>query len=77
MQVDFQTGTFYLGDCFDVMATLSPGSVDMVLNDPPYGTTQNKWDAVIQSGRRWICIERDPEYFAKAVARVYDAEAAL
>lgn len=31
--------------------------------------------AAIQSGRSWICIERDPEYFAKACARVAEAEA--
>ena len=52
-RVDFQTGTFYLGDCFDAMATLTPGSVDMVLNDPPYGTTRNKWDAVIPFEPMW------------------------
>lgn len=53
MRIDFKTGTFYLGDCFDVMAELEAGSVDMVLNDPPYGTTQNKWDAVIPFGPLW------------------------
>lgn len=36
-RVDFETGTFYLGDCFDVMSTLAAGSVDMVCTDPPYG----------------------------------------
>lgn len=53
MKVKFKTGDFYLGDCFEVMATLSSGSVDMVLNDPPYGTTQNKWDAVIPFEPMW------------------------
>lgn len=33
--------------------------------------------AAIQSGRRWICIERDPGYFEKAIARVWEAEAKL
>lgn len=33
--------------------------------------------AAIQSGRRWTCIERDPGYFEKAIARVWEAEAAL
>lgn len=64
MRIDFQTGTFYLGDCFDVMATLGAGS----------GTTAI---AAIQSGRRWICIERDEGYFERAIARVWDAEAML
>lgn len=40
MRIDFQTGTFYLGDCFDVMATLPAGGVDMVLCDPPYTMTK-------------------------------------
>ena len=57
-RIDFKTGTFYLGDCFDVMATLSAGSVDMVLNDPPYGTTQNKWDAVIPFEPMWAAYWR-------------------
>lgn len=58
MRVDFKTGTFYLGDCFEVMATLGPGSADMVLNDPPYGTTQNKWDAVIPFAPMWAAYWR-------------------
>lgn len=58
MRIDFKTGTFYLGDCFDVMATLTPDSVDMVLNDPPYGTTQNKWDAVIPFKPMWAAYWR-------------------
>lgn len=33
--------------------------------------------AAINTGRRWICIERDPEYFEKACARVEAAEALL
>lgn len=33
--------------------------------------------AAIQSGRRWICIERDQTYFERAIARVWEAEAAL
>lgn len=57
-RIDFRTGTFYLGDCFDVMATLDAGSVDMVLNDPPYGTTQNKWDALIPFEPMWAAYWR-------------------
>ncbi len=35
------------GDCLEEMKSIPDGSVDMVLCDLPYGTTQNKWDAVI------------------------------
>lgn len=35
------------GDCLEVMRNFPDGSVDMVLCDLPYGTTQNKWDSII------------------------------
>lgn len=57
-QIDFKTGTFYQGDCFEVLATLAAGSVDMVLNDPPYGTTQNKWDSVLPLPDMWAAYWR-------------------
>lgn len=53
MKIDFKTGTFYLGDCIEVMAALAPASVDMVLCDLPYGTTQCAWDAVIPFNEMW------------------------
>ncbi|WP_315819000.1 hypothetical protein [Paraflavitalea speifideaquila] len=31
------------------MKKIDPQSVDMILCDLPYGTTQNKWDSVIPS----------------------------
>lgn len=46
--------TLYLGDCLDVMKDITDGSVDMVLCDLPYGTTQNKWDSVIPLDRLWV-----------------------
>ncbi|MBQ2174336.1 MAG: site-specific DNA-methyltransferase, partial [Alphaproteobacteria bacterium] len=35
------------GDCLELMKDIPDGSVDMILCDLPYGTTQNKWDKVI------------------------------
>ncbi len=29
--------TIFLGDCRDILPTLEPGSIDLVLTDPPYG----------------------------------------
>lgn len=46
-------GRAYNFDCFDVMATIPDGCVDMILADLPYGTTQNKWDAVIPFEPMW------------------------
>ena len=43
----------YNGDCIDIMKDIPSGSVDMVLCDLPYGTTQNKWDAVIPFDLLW------------------------
>jgi site-specific DNA-methyltransferase (adenine-specific) len=43
----------YLGDCLEVMSSIPDGSVDMILADLPYGTTSNKWDAVIPFEPLW------------------------
>ena len=37
----------YNGDCLEIMKNISDKSVDMILCDLPYGTTQCKWDVVI------------------------------
>lgn len=49
----FDNGTFMLGDCLECMREIPSGSVDMILCDLPYGTTQNKWDAVIPFEPLW------------------------
>lgn len=35
------------GDCLELMRSIPDNSIDMVLTDPPYGTTACKWDTVI------------------------------
>ena len=35
------------GDCLEVMKDIPGESIDMILCDLPYGTTQNKWDSII------------------------------
>lgn len=45
--------TLMPGDCLELMPWIADGSVDMVLCDLPYGTTQNKWDAVIPFDQLW------------------------
>lgn len=40
-------------ECLTAMANLPDGCVDMVMCDLPYGTTQNKWDAVIPFDALW------------------------
>lgn len=48
-----KNGQFFVGDCFDVMATLPDASVDLVLCDLPYGTTANEWDVILPFDRLW------------------------
>ena len=46
------------GDCLALMQELPDHSVDMVLCDLPYGTTQNKWDSVIDLKQLWAQYHR-------------------
>ena len=46
------------GDCLEEMAKLEDGSIDMVLTDPPYGTTACKWDSVIPFEPMWEQLKR-------------------
>lgn len=48
----------YLGDCLEVMKDIKDKSVDMILCDLPYGTTQCKWDAIIPFELLWQQYER-------------------
>ena len=47
-----------LGDCLDRMKDIPSGSVDMILTDPPYGTTACKWDSVIPLDKMWVELKR-------------------
>lgn len=40
-------------DCLEGMKSMADGSIDMILCDLPYGTTQNKWDSVIPLEPLW------------------------
>lgn len=51
------------GDCLEVLKDLNSNSMDMVMVDPPYGTTKCKWDAIIPIDKMWdqlnrVCKER-------------------
>ena len=47
------------GDCLEIMKDIPDGSVDMILADPPYGTTsRNKWDVVIPIEPMWEHLNR-------------------
>ena len=46
------------GDCLEEMKKIPDGSVDLVLTDPPYGTTACKWDTIIPLEPMWEQLKR-------------------
>lgn len=46
------------GDCLERMKEIESGSVDMILTDPPYGTTACKWDSIIDLDLMWEQLRR-------------------
>ena len=48
----------YNDDCFNILKDIPDESVDLVLTDPPYGTTAIKWDNILDFNRMWIELER-------------------
>ena len=46
------------GNCLELLKTIPDGSVDMILTDPPYGTTACKWDSVIPFEPMWEQLKR-------------------
>ena len=49
---------FYDLDCFDGFKKIDDGSIDMILCDLPYGTTQCSWDTVLPFEQLWKEYER-------------------
>ncbi|HAV5484062.1 TPA: site-specific DNA-methyltransferase [Acinetobacter baumannii] len=56
----FLNGSFHLqnGDCLELMRDIPDQSVNMILCDLPYGTTQCSWDSVIPFAPLWNHYER-------------------
>jgi site-specific DNA-methyltransferase (adenine-specific) len=48
----------YNGDCLELMPHIATGSIDMILCDLPYGTTNCKWDTIIPFNKLWEQYER-------------------
>lgn len=57
---DVKTENYHLmfGDCLERMKEIPDGSVDLILTDPPYGTTACKWDSVIPFEPMWEQLKR-------------------
>ena len=48
----------YKGDCLTEMDKIADGSIDAIICDPPYGTTDCKWDSVIPFDEMWKQLNR-------------------
>ena len=48
----------YHGDCFDIFPLIPDKSIDAIIADLPYGTTQNKWDSILPLDKLWEDYER-------------------
>jgi DNA modification methylase len=46
------------GDCLELMKSIPDNSIDLILTDPPYGTTACKWDSVIPFEPMWEQLKR-------------------
>ena len=47
-----------LGDCLERMKEIPDGSVDLILTDPPYGTTACSWDSIIPFDQMWFRLNK-------------------
>ena len=48
----------YQGDCLELMKTLPDGCIDMVLTDPPYASTAQRWDKMLNWAEIWPELKR-------------------
>tara|TARA_Y100001937_G_scaffold65515_1_gene89633 strand:+ start:51 stop:758 length:708 start_codon:yes stop_codon:yes gene_type:complete len=48
----------YNENCFNIFSKIPYKSVDLILTDPPYGTTQCKWDSIIPFEPMWKELKR-------------------
>ena len=58
MSVEEMKDKIFQGDCLNILPKFPAASVDMILCDLPYGTTQNKWDSVIPLDLLWAEYKR-------------------
>src|ERR1700747_31497 len=52
------TRKLFNGDCLEIMKQIPDKSIDLVLTDPPYGTTACKWDTIIPFEPMWKELKR-------------------
>lgn len=55
---DVSGSALFNADCMDILPLIPDKSVQLILADLPYGTTQNKWDSIIPLEPLWQQYER-------------------
>ncbi len=50
--------TLLQGDCLELMKEIPSGSIDLILTDPPYGSSACKWDSIIPLEPMWEELKR-------------------
>lgn len=55
---DVSGSALFNADCMDILPLIPDKSVQLILADLPYGTTQNKWDSVLPLDLLWQQYER-------------------
>jgi DNA modification methylase len=53
MQKIIGNATLYNADCFDIMPTIADKSIDAIICDLPYGTTNCAWDSILDLDKLW------------------------
>ena len=69
-----EVNRIYNADCMDILKELPDKSIDCIICDLPYGTTAI---ACHNLKRRFICIERDTDYYNASLERLKNAQAQL
>ena len=56
--INAPTTTLLHGDCLELMKDIPDKSIDAIICDLPYGTTQNKYDIILPFDKLWEQYER-------------------
>lgn len=70
----------HFADCLDVLWQIPDGSVDLLLQDPPYGITQNDWDKLPPLDvmwREWIRVAKQNAIFVFTGLQPFTSELIL
>ena len=67
LNVEVPPPQLFQGDCMEIMANIPDASVDLILNDPPYGVTSCDWDVVLDLDDMWLYYERILTYNGQVV----------